>query len=292
MANAATTIRALTLPSHTLDLASRPLVMGIVNVTPDSFSDGGKFYDPRRAIDHAQRLVDEGADIIDIGGESSRPGAEPVDTEEEWRRVGPVLNNIAATCPVPVSIDTYKAETARRALQAGAAIVNDISALRFDPEMSEVVRSHQAGLILMHMQGTPRSMQKNPVYEDVVREIKAFLAERAQVAENAGIQCTRIILDPGIGFGKTLTHNLQILNRLAEFRELGYPILVGVSRKAFIGKISGVDKDNRLEGSLAAAILAVQAGVQIVRVHDVRETKRALSIVNAVARPEEDYTKA
>ncbi len=286
MATGETAVRSLRLPSQALDLAERPLVMGIVNVTPDSFSDGGQFYDPRRAIDQFQRLIDHGADIIDIGGESSRPGAEPVDTEEEWRRVGPVLAKLGATCPVPISIDTYKAETARRALDSGATIVNDISALRFDPKMAGVVHSAGAGLILIHMQGTPRSMQKNPVYEDVVGEIKEFLLERALAAETAGVEKERIVLDPGIGFGKTLVHNLQILNRLAEFHELGYPVLVGASRKAFIGKISGADKDDRLEGSLAAAILAAHAGAQIVRVHDVKETRRALSIVNAVSRPE------
>jgi dihydropteroate synthase len=263
----------------------RPLVMGIVNVTPDSFSDGGRFFAPERAIDHFHRLVEEGADIIDIGGESSRPGAEPVDAGEEWRRLRPVLARISPDSPVPISVDTYKANVARRALDSGARAINDISAMRFDPEMPSVIAESGAAVILMHMQGTPRSMQKNPVYRDVVSEVCEFLQHRAQAAIEAGIARGKIILDPGIGFGKTLEHNLTILRHLPDFVRQGYPILVGASRKSFIKMVSGVEDGERLEGSLAAAVLAAQAGAAVVRVHDVAQTRRALEICAAVANP-------
>ncbi len=279
-------IETIILGTHTVELPSRPLVMGVLNVTPDSFSDGGLFLDPDRAVDQFYRLVDEGADIIDIGGESSRPGAQPVDVGEEWRRVGPILARVAANSPVPLSIDTYKAETARRAADSGAAMVNDISALRFDTEMARVVAEAGVSVILMHMQGTPRNMQENPVYDDVVKEIGEFFASRAQAALSAGIPSEKIILDPGIGFGKTLKHNLHILNRLAEFVELGYPVLVGVSRKSFIGKVLGDDAGDRLEGSLAAAVVAASAGAKILRAHDVRQTKRTLEVWGAIFHPE------
>jgi len=277
----------LSLGTFRLTLPGRPLVMGVLNVTPDSFSDGGCFFSPARASDRFQRLVDDGAEIVDIGGESSRPGAEPVDVGEEWRRLGPVLSHVAGNSSIPISVDTYKAEIARRALDSGASIINDISALRFDPDMAGVVAATGASLILMHMQGTPHSMQQHPVYADVVQEIKAFLVERAETAMAAGVEREKIIVDPGIGFGKTVVHNLVILRRLAEISEMDFSVLIGASRKSFIGKISGVDEQNRLPGSLAAAVLAARAGAQIVRVHDVRDTRRALEVCAAISAPEQ-----
>lgn len=272
----------LVLGSHTLEVPSRPLVMGVLNVTPDSFSDGGRFYEPDRAIDQFHRLVDEGAEIVDIGGESSRPGAEPVDVGEEWHRVGPILARVAAKSPVPVSIDTYKAEVARRAVDSGAAIVNDISALRFDAEMAQIVAEAGVSLILMHMQGTPRNMQKNPTYGDVIKEVGEFLLDRARVAEVAGVPKEKIILDPGIGFGKTLEHNLIIFRQLDKLVELGYPVLAGASRKSFIKMILGENDGDRIEGSLVAAMVAASAGVSIIRVHDVRQTRRTLDVWGAI----------
>lgn len=271
--------------AQTIILPARPLVMGIVNITPDSFSDGGVFFTPEKAVAHVRRLVDEGAELIDIGGESSRPGAEPVDIGEEWRRIGPVLSRVAGTSPVPLSVDTYKAEIARRALDSGVSVINDISALRFDPEMAAVVARGGASVVLMHMQGTPRSMQQHPAYADVMGEIVAFLNERVAAAQDADIPHEKIIVDPGIGFGKTLSHNLQILQRLAELAATGCPVLLGASRKSFIGRVSGVTGEHRLPGSLAAAVLAARAGVQIVRVHDVQATRRALEVCAAVAEP-------
>jgi len=268
------------------DHPPRPLVMGILNVTPDSFSDGGRFFNPERAIDRFQRLVEQGADIIDIGGESSRPGAEPVDLGEEWRRLGPVLARVSPNSPVPISVDTYKSEVARRALDSGATVVNDISALRFDPDMPAVIAKAGAAVILMHMQGTPRNMQKKPVYRDVVREVREFLVERAEAGIAAGIANDKIVLDPGIGFGKNVVHNLTILQHLHDFADSGYPILVGASRKSYIEKVSGVDRDHRLEGSLATAALAAQAGAAILRVHDVAQTVRVLEMCAAVAQPD------
>ncbi len=279
--------RTLVLGTHEITLPARPLVMGIINITPDSFSDGGNFFAPEQAADQFQRLVDEGAEIIDLGGESSRPGAEPVDVGEEWRRIGPVLSRVVGNSPVPISVDTYKAEIARRALDAGAAIINDISALRFDPEMADVLAAGSASVILMHMQGTPRNMQKNPVYHDVVTEVNDFLTTQASVALAAGLPPEKIIVDPGIGFGKTLAHNLYILQRMKELAKMGYPVLIGASRKSFIGRISGANEQNRLAGSLAAAVLAAQAGINIVRVHDVRQTRQALEICAATADPEQ-----
>jgi dihydropteroate synthase len=274
------------LGNYTTEERPRPLVMGVLNVTPDSFSDGGRFFGVEDAVTQFHRMVEDGADVIDIGGESSRPGAEPIDVGEEWRRIGPILTQVAASSPVPISIDTYKAEIARRAAEHGAAVINDISALRFDPEMAEVVAGSGTSVILMHMQGTPRNMQKNPVYNDVVHEICGFLSDRARAARRAGIAGEKIILDPGIGFGKTLTHNLLILRELRTLVELGYPVLVGASRKSFIGKVSGVGGADRLEGSLAAAVLAASAGARILRVHDVCQTKRALEVWAAVLAPE------
>ncbi|MCS7197334.1 MAG: dihydropteroate synthase [Candidatus Bipolaricaulota bacterium] len=267
------------------DLGRRTLVMGILNVTPDSFSDGGRFFSFESALERARQLIREGADIIDIGGESTRPGAEPVPEAEELRRVIPVICAIRKESAVPISIDTYKARVAEAALEAGANIINDISALRFDPQMVKIVAQARVPVVLMHMQGEPRTMQQNPTYVDVVREIKEFLAERIAFARAHNIE--KIIIDPGIGFGKAVAHNIEILRRLGELKELGYPILIGTSRKSFIGKLGGTEENplpvhERLEGTIASNVIAVLNGAQIVRVHDVAAMKKALTIVDAV----------
>lgn len=256
----------------------RVLIMGILNVTPDSFSDGGRFLSPDAAVERALAMEKEGADIIDVGGESSRPGAEPVPVEEELRRVLPVLERLRGKLRIPISIDTTKAEVAEAALRAGASIVNDISALRFDPAMAPLVAKFGAGLVLMHMLGTPKTMQQAPHYEDVVTEVRDFLAERAQYAQSQGIPREAIAVDPGIGFGKTVEHNLELLRRLPELVELGFPVLVGPSRKSFIGAILGLGVEERLEGTLAACAVAVVRGADILRVHDVKEVRRAADL--------------
>lgn len=253
--------------------------MGVLNVTPDSFSDGGRFVDTDRAVAHAQAMARAGADIIDVGGESSRPGSQPVSAEEELRRVIPVIERLA---DLLVSIDTTKAAVAEAALAAGARIVNDISALRFDPRMAEVVRAAGAGLVLMHMQGTPQTMQQNPRYDDVVSEVRAFLSERIRLAEAAGIARGQIAVDPGIGFGKTVEHNLKLLAHLDEFCSLGCALVVGVSRKSFIGKLLGRDVHERLAGSLAAAAWAVARGANVVRAHDVAQTVDVARMLDAL----------
>jgi dihydropteroate synthase len=271
-------------PGRQLEL-SRPLVMGIVNVTPDSFSDGGRFLDADQAVSHALTLHDEGADILDIGGESTRPGADPVSIEEELHRVIPVIKAVRSNSPdAIISVDTYKADVARQALTAGADLVNDISALRFDADMASVVVEHKCPLVLMHMQGTPQTMQQNPHYSDVVQEIGEFFEERLSYCESHGIDRARIILDPGIGFGKRLSDNLEILRNVSEFRRLGRPLLVGASRKGFIGMLNpeSTKADTRIGGSLAAAVMAVAGGADIVRVHDVAPTVEALKIVQAI----------
>ncbi len=275
------------------DFSARTYLMGVLNVTPDSFSDGGKYLDPDVAVAHALCMVDEGADIIDVGGESTRPrgtaygeGAEPVDVAEELRRVLPVIERLAQVSDVPISIDTYKAEVARRALEAGAVIVNDISGLRFDAQMAEVIGRAGASVVIMHIKGTPKTMQLNPEYADLFAEIKAYLAEGVDKARQAGI--TQIMIDPGIGFGKRLEHNLRLIGGLEQFRSLGYPLLIGASRKSFIGALLDVPVGERLEGSLAAAVAAVLHGASILRVHDVRETKRAVTIADAIKRASAD----
>ena len=265
-----------------LDFARRTLIMGIVNVTPDSFFDGGRRLDPDKAIADAMAMVASGADIIDIGGESTRPGARPVSEEEELARVLPVVRGLRRESHVPVSIDTYKSKVARAALDAGADIVNDISALRFDPAMMALVAAEKIPVVLMHMQGTPRTMQQEPHYGDVVREVRDFLAAQLYEAMDAGIAPDTIILDPGIGFGKTIAHNLELLRGLPVLAALGQPLLVGASRKAFIGKILNLAPDERLEGSLAAAVAAALAGANILRVHDVAETCHATRIADAI----------
>jgi dihydropteroate synthase len=258
--------------------------MGVVNVTPDSFSDGGLFLDADAAIAHGRRLADDGADYLDIGGESTRPGAEAVAAGEERARIEPVVAALAAAdgAGVPVSIDTSKLGVARAALDAGAAMVNDVTALRAEPEIADLCADRGCELVLMHMQGDPRTMQKNPVYDDVVEDVKASLSERIEFAVGRGVGEERIWIDPGIGFGKTLEHNLELLRRLGELRDLGCPLLIGTSRKTFIGKITGKEPDRRLGGSIASNVLAVARGADMVRVHDVAETCEALLTAEAI----------
>lgn len=272
----------LRLRDKELELGKRTLVMGVLNVTPDSFSDGGLYLDPKRAVERAWKMVEEGADIIDIGGESTRPGAEPLPLEEELKRVMPVLEALGPSFPVPMSIDTYKAKVAEEALKAGVSIVNDISGLGFDQKMAEVVARYGAALVIMHIKGTPRDMQLNPTYEDVMGEIRAYLRERIEKAEKAGVNPEAIVIDPGIGFGKRLEHNLEIFRRLKELEGLDKPILVGPSRKRFIGEILGVDTDQRLYGTLAAVAFSVLHGAHIVRVHDVRPCRQLVDVIDAI----------
>jgi dihydropteroate synthase len=259
------------------------LVMGIVNVTPDSFSDGGKFLDADAAVAHALELVAQGAEILDLGGESTRPGAEPVDEAEELRRVIPVIEQLAARVKIPLSIDTVKPAVARAALQAGASIVNDVAAHREDDAMWRVVAESGAGYICMHAQGTPQTMQTNPVYADVVREVGGFFGERLKKLNACGVAAEQVVLDVGIGFGKTPAHNLQLLAALRSFTKWRRPLLLGVSRKSFIGKLLGAEVAARLPASLACACLAVADGVQIIRTHDVAETVQAVRMTEAIA---------
>lgn len=268
-------------------VGKRTLIMGILNVTPDSFSDGGRFFEVARALEQARRLVAEGADIIDIGGESTRPGAQAVSGEEELRRVVPVIQAIRRELSVPISIDTYKAKVAEAALSVGANMVNDISALRFDGQMADLVAHAGVPVILMHMQGEPRTMQANPVYRDVVGDIKEFFAERIKCSLTHGIAKQHILIDPGIGFGKRVEHNIEILRRLGEFQELGCPLVIGTSRKFFIGRLGRSHAEplpvhERLEGTIASNAIAVLHGAQVVRVHDVGAMKKALAIIDAV----------
>jgi dihydropteroate synthase len=270
---------------HSLDLSEKTAVMGILNVTPDSFSESARFFDFELAVEHALRMEEDGADIIDIGGESTRPGAETVTQEEELRRVIPVIETLAPRLRIPISIDTYKATVARKAVEAGASMINDISGLKFDPEMASVAARAGVPVILMHIRGTPRDMQKDPVYTDLIGEILDYLRDSIRMAENAGVSRSKIIIDPGIGFGKTFDHNLQIIKRLGEFRTLGAPILMGVSRKAFIGKIlGGAGPDERLEGTAAAVAISVLNGANIVRVHDVKEMAKVVKVADAIKR--------
>ena len=261
-----------------------PVVVGILNVTPDSFSDGGDFLDPEAAAVHAATMLDEGAGIIDVGGESTRPGSDPVSQEEEVRRVVPVIERILASRPEAViSVDTYRSKTAAAALGAGARIVNDVTALRGDPRMASVVADARCPVILMHMQGEPKTMQMEPHYEDVVGEVKAFLGLKAENAIAAGVSQENIIVDPGIGFGKNLNHNLVLLRNLEVIVDLGFPVLVGASRKTFIGKITGAeDAGERVFGTVATTVLAYEKGVTLLRVHDVRANREALAVADAV----------
>lgn len=258
----------------------RPLIMGVLNVTPDSFSDGGRFFDPAPALEHANRMIAEGADILDIGGESSRPGAAPVGAEEELRRVMPVLEKLA-DLEVPVSVDTSKPEVMRAVIAAGAAMINDIFALR-TPGALEAAAGSDAAVCLMHMRGEPRTMQQDPHYQDVVAEVGAFLDGRAKAVMAAGIGRDRIVLDPGIGFGKTPQHNLELVRALQRLRQLGYPVLAGLSRKSLFGRIAGRAAGERVHASAAGALLAVQRGASIVRVHDVAATRDSLLVLHAI----------
>jgi len=275
--------RHIPLPAGGLELGPRTLIMGVVNVTPDSFSDGGLFYDEARAIEHGLALAEEGADILDVGGESTRPGSEPISADKEMERVLPVIEALARHCPAVVSVDTYRAEVARAALETGAQIINDITALRGDTGMAELAAASGAGLILMHMQGEPRTMQLEPAYGDVVAEVRDFLAAQARLAQEAGVEPGRIVLDPGIGFGKTLEHNLDLIRNLSALAGLGYPVMLGASRKRFIGVLTGrQDPRQRLWGSVGAHLLGAALGADIVRVHDVGPLKEALAVCDAV----------
>jgi dihydropteroate synthase len=258
--------------------------MGVLNVTPDSFSDGGAYVTVEQALNHARQMQAEGADIIDIGAESSRPGAKPIDASEELRRLIPVLEAVHAAVPLPISVDTTKAAVARRAIQAGATMVNDITGLRGDPLMAGLVAETGSAVVLMHMQGTPQTMQKSPRYGNVVDEVSAFLRERAQAAIKQGIRGSQIILDPGFGFGKLQEHNLQLLAGFEMFTKLGYPLLAGVSRKQFIGNLVQQPVHERGYGTAGAVAVAVLKGAHIVRVHDVRTMRETVSVVSAISR--------
>lgn len=264
------------------DLSSRTHLMGVLNVTPDSFSDGGKFFKLDEAIRQGIRLAEEGADIIDIGGESTRPGSEPVPLEEELQRVIPVIEELAKRTDIPISIDTYKSKVAKEALGSGASMVNDISALRFDAEMKRLLAEYKVPVVLMHIKGTPKNMQDNPHYENVIEEIKNYLKESIRIAKEAGIEEDKTIVDPGIGFGKNLEDNLKILKNLNEFLSLGKPLMIGVSRKSFIGKILNLPVEERLEGSLAALAIGIVNGANILRVHDLKESKRVANLMDAI----------
>jgi dihydropteroate synthase len=265
------------------DVSERTLVMGILNVTPDSFSDGGRFLDADAAADHGTRIVGDGADIVDVGGESTRPGSDPVPADREIERVVPVIARLVDAVPqVPISIDTRKAEVAAAALDAGATIVNDVSAGR-DPEMLGLVAARRAAVVLMHMKGEPKTMQAAPAYSDVVSEVHEHLRERIEAAELAGVEAERIAIDPGIGFGKDLEHNLEIMRRIDALLDLGRPVLVGPSRKRFIGTILDLAEDRRLEGTIGAVGWMVARGAHIVRVHDVLEVSRAVRVMDAIA---------
>lgn len=272
----------LEMGGRTLELGRRTLIMGILNITPDSFSDGGRYNTTDRAVARALQLAEEGADIIDIGGESSRPGAAPVSEEEEIGRVVGAIEEIAKRIDTPLSVDTYKASVARRAVEAGAAMINDISALTFDPDMAPLAAALSVPVVLMHIKGTPRDMQKDPHYTDLIGEVRSALGQAIRHAVAAGIDPERIIIDPGIGFGKTAEDNLTLIGHVDDFFELGRPVLIGASRKSFIGVLTGKPVQERLSGSIGAASAAALLGAHIVRVHDVAETRDALTVVDAI----------
>jgi len=267
---------------RTLTLGKRTLLMGVLNVTPDSFSDGGFFYDKEKAIAHGLRMVEEGADIIDIGGESTRPGSKPLELKEELRRVLPVIESLSKEVDVPISIDTYKSTVAQRAIGAGAEIINDISGLHFDPDLAQIAAKEDAPLVLMHIRGTPETMQKDVHYDSLFSEILQYLKDSIQRAESAGLDPRQIIIDPGIGFGKTIQDNLLIIKNLFEFRILGKPILLGTSRKSFIGKILNTEAGDRLEGTLSSIAIGVLNGAHIIRSHDVLQAKKAIAVADAI----------
>ena len=261
----------------------RPLLMGILNVTPDSFSDGGRFADHDRAIAHGLQMLKDGADLIDVGGESTRPGAATVSPDEEMKRIIPVIEALCRTAGAVVSVDTMKAPVAQAAMEAGACVINDVSALTHDPDMKHVAKRYGAGVVLMHMRGTPQTMQKEPHYTDVVGEVSAYLGDRVRTLSGEGLRLGTLAIDPGIGFGKTMEHNLELLSQLEVLAELGLPLVVGVSRKSFIGKITGCEVDQRLAGSLAALSFCALKGAGVLRVHDVKESKQAAEIIAALA---------
>lgn len=270
---------------HHIDFSKKPLIMGVVNVTPDSFSDGGEFLSVDSALQQARKLVDEGADIIDIGGESTRPGSQSVDAEEELRRISPLLDALVKEA-IPISVDTSKPEVMQYAIKAGAAMINDVNALRAPGALEVVAASKTISVCLMHMQGKPEDMQNNPHYEDIVDDVHHFLKGRIQAAVAQGIAFERIVIDPGFGFGKTLQHNLSLLRRLDQFNRLGVPVLVGISRKSMLGMITGNPVDQRIHESVAAALIALINGATIVRVHDVKATKDALAVYTAIQEKE------
>ena len=270
----------------------RPLLVGVVNVTPDSFSDGGRFVDGKRASALVDRLVADGADLIDIGGESTRPGSEPVTADMEIRRVIPVVRHAAANHDLPVSVDTSKAEVAEAVLDAGASVINDVMGIELDRELASVAAKYSAGLIIMHIRGVPRTMQLEPVYDDLMGEIRDELAESVRVARECGLEPDRIAIDPGIGFGKRPEQNLEILRRLGELRELGCPIMVGTSRKSFIGKVLDAGVDDRLMGTIGSVVAGYHYGASLFRVHDIRPCLEALRVAHAIATGNTDWSKA
>ena len=278
-----------------LDLGSRTHIMGILNVTPDSFSDGGLYNDTAKACVRAREMAAQGADVIDIGGESTRPGAEPLSEEEELRRIIPIIKHLTAELTVPISVDTYKAAVAKKALAAGASIVNDISGLRFSSDMAKVAADYGAAVVIMHIKGTPRDMQQNPVYDDVVVDVMSYLEDGIAIAVKAGVDREKILIDPGIGFGKTLEHNLTLLNRLDEFRSLGRPIVLGTSRKKFIGTILGIPvPEQRVDGTAPTLALGIERGANVVRVHDVARMAQVVRMTDAVLRSQSEtrHTKS
>jgi dihydropteroate synthase len=272
----------LIIKDHSFDFSERTFIMGILNVTPDSFYDGGKFSNLDEAVKRGIKMAEEGADVIDIGGESTRPRSEPISLEEELSRVIPVIERLSKEIEVPLSIDTYKSFVAKKALDSGASMINDISALRFDPEMKKIAAEYKVPIVLMHIKGTPKNMQDDPYYDDVMKEISSYLKESIQIAKDAGIEEDKIIIDPGIGFGKRLEDNLDILKNLSILKTLEKPILVGPSRKSFIGKVLDLPPEERLEGSLGALAVAIFNGANLVRVHDVKESLRVAKLVDAI----------
>ena len=265
---------------HELPVGGRVLIMGILNVTPDSFSDAGKYFSCGSAVDHALKMIEDGADVIDVGGESTRPGAESVSIDEELGRVIPVIKELAKT-GTPISIDSYKPDVAKKALAAGAAMINDINGLRSEG-MAELAAKYDTPVCIMHMQGTPRDMQKNPAYADVVKDIKHFLKKQAEYAIKKGVKKDRILIDPGIGFGKTTEHNIQIIKNIGEFKKLGYPVLIGPSRKSFIGNILNIPVEERLAGTIAASTICAINGADMLRVHDVKGVKQAVKLAERI----------
>lgn len=269
-----------------LRLGQRTLVMGVLNITPDSFSDGGLFFDTQQAIEHGLRMAEEGADIIDVGGESSRPGSDPVPLDEELKRVIPVVAGLASRLEIPLSVDTNKSKVAERAVEAGAQMINDISALRFDPQISAVAARYDTPLIIMHMKGTPKTMQKDPSYEDQMGEIIDYLREGIEKAERGGVDPQQVIVDPGIGFGKRVQDNLVIINRLEELNVLGRPLLIGTSRKSFIGAVLDAEVHQRGIGTLATVAVSAFKGAHIVRVHEVAAARQTVDMVDAIINTE------